>query len=68
VGFKLFPGNIIIIELKVPTAEEKINELHIEKILYGINRKIIRPSEDSLMGPGFGLSSSCNVNVVCISG
>jgi hypothetical protein len=64
----VFLGSSIIIEFKAPTAEEKFNELHIQKILYGVSPKMIFPSKDSLMGPGFGLSSSCNINVVCVSG
>lgn len=64
----VFTGNSIIIEFKAPANEQKLNSLHVQKILYGIPPKILPAQRDSLMGPGFGLSSSCNVNVICISG
>lgn len=67
-GSNVFGGSTIILEFKTPIAEEKSNELHIRKILYGINPKLSFSNKDSIMGPGFGLSSSCNINVTCIPG
>ncbi|MCO6497162.1 MAG: hypothetical protein J5I50_05820 [Chitinophagaceae bacterium] len=57
----VFQGSSVILEFKVPETERNLNSVHIQKILYGINPKVIRLPTDSLMGPGFGLSSSCNV-------
>lgn len=69
-GSNTFNGTTIIIEFKSTVAEEKSNDLHIQKILYGINPKLNLPfsNKDSTVGPGFGLSSSCNTNAICISG
>ena len=64
----VFSGNAIILEFKVPDNEVNANLIHIQKILYGIAPKANKSPKDSLMGPGFGLSSSCNVNINCISG
>ncbi len=67
-GSNVFNGTSLIIEFKSPASEKNLNELHIKKILYGINSKLQFSTMDSATGPGFGLSSSCNLNAVCLSG
>ncbi|MBI1780983.1 MAG: trypsin-like peptidase domain-containing protein [Sphingobacteriales bacterium] len=69
-GSNVFSGTSVILELKTPISETDSNKLHIQKILYGINPKIKLPysNKDSTTGPGFGLSSSCNINAICIAG
>jgi hypothetical protein len=67
-GSNVFNGTSIIIEFKCPTSEKNQNELHIKKILYGINPKLQFTNKDTTTGPGFGLSSTCNINAVCIAG
>lgn len=69
-GSNVFSGESLIIELKTPVSEAKSNILHIQKVLYGMNPKMKLPysDKDSTKGPGFGLSSSCNINAICIAG
>lgn len=65
----VFPGSSVILEFKAPANEIQLNFIHIQKILYGIKPQTNSPAnKDSLTGPGFGYSSSCNVNITCISG
>lgn len=69
-GSNVFNGTSVILELKTPIPETSLNKLHIQKILYGVNpnTKLPYSIKDSTTGPGFGLSSSCNINVICIAG
>ncbi len=67
-GSNVFIGTSIIIEFKCPASEKNENQIHINKILYGINPKLKFSNKDSITGPGFGLSTSCNINAVCIAG
>jgi len=69
-GSNTFKSSSVIIELITPISEEKLNKLHIKQVLYGINPSIksSKPNLDSITGPGFGLSSSCNINVACVTG
>lgn len=69
-GSNVFNGTSVILELKTPISEVGSNKLHIQKILYGIDPKIKLQysNKDSTTGPGFQFSSSCNINVTCITG
>jgi hypothetical protein len=63
-----FPGNSIILELKIPKNERSNNDLHIFKILFGFPVKNKSNLSDSTAFGHFNTSSSCNINVLCAQG
>ena len=63
-----FVGNSVIIELKIPSKELNENELHINKILFGLPQSSDKTNSDSVSIGNFNASSSCNINVICSQG
>ncbi|HEY9257510.1 T9SS type A sorting domain-containing protein [Chitinophaga sp.] len=58
-GSAIYKGEDINIEIKVPTKSKADLKLHISNVAYGFKQIFI----DKLIG--FGLSGSCNINVLC---
>jgi lysyl endopeptidase len=63
----VFPGSSVIIEFRAPAREQKLNVIHVKKILYGIRPEMKQSNSDSTkQSSGYGSSSGCNDNAVCL--
>ena len=63
-----FPGDTILIELRLAKEDVSNTNLHISKVLIGREKKNIQNLSDSASFGNFGYSSLCNRNVSCPEG